>query len=67
MIVSAMMNIHQETKTIIAHGTTEMREGATEIVADTGDMVDIAMEMIVKKIEVVQEKEKNSASSKDLA
>ena len=56
-----MMNVQD---TSIAHFTAEMREGAMEMVEDT---TGLAMEIIVKKIEVMQEKEKNSASSKDLA
>lgn len=60
-IAMAMMTINQET--IIAHSTAEMREGATETVADTTGLV---MVEIVKKIEAAMEKEKNSASSKDL-
>ena len=56
-----MVDINQETT--IAHSTAEMREGATEMVVDT---TGLDMEIIAKKIEVMQE-EKNSASSKDLA
>lgn len=56
-----MMNVQD---TSIAHFTAEMREEAMEMVEDT---TGLAMEIIVKKIEVMQEKEKNSASSKDLA
>lgn len=61
MINMVMMNVQD---TSIAHFTAEMREGAMEMVEDT---TGLAMEIIVKKIEVMQEKEKNSASSKDLA